>query len=75
MQPQPSEPELAAALARVLGHSVLYPTESIRPSAYWLAAADGTVTRARLLDSDDEKPVYTDDAGWWWSRRPEPLPW
>ncbi|SHL29654.1 hypothetical protein [Actinacidiphila paucisporea] len=62
VQPQPSEAELAAALARVLGRSVLYPAESIRPSAYWLAAADGTVTRARLLDPDEETPAYRVDA-------------
>lgn len=62
VEPQPTEPELAAALARVLGRSVLYPTDSIRPSAYWLAAADGTVTRARLLDPDDDQPGYRVDA-------------
>ncbi|MFG1805201.1 hypothetical protein [Streptomyces sp. NPDC049040] len=62
VQPQPGEPELAAMLARVLGASVLYPAEKFPPSAHWLAAADGTVTRARLLDPDDEEPGYRVDA-------------
>ncbi|WP_329177333.1 hypothetical protein [Streptomyces sp. NBC_01477] len=62
VQPQPSERDLAAALARILGRSVLYPAEPFPPSAYWVAAADGTVTRARLIDPDDETPGYRVDA-------------
>jgi len=41
---------------------VLFPTEEIAPSSYWLATPEGVVTRARLLASDDEHPVYTVDA-------------
>jgi hypothetical protein len=63
VQPQPSEPELAAALARVLGASVLYPAVESPPSACWVAAADGTVTRARLLDpEEDDEAGYKVDA-------------
>ncbi|WP_327290138.1 hypothetical protein [Streptomyces sp. NBC_01198] len=62
VQPQPSERELAAALARLLGHSVLYPAEEALPSASWVAAADGTVTRARLLDPDEDMPGFRVDA-------------
>ncbi|CAG7650410.1 hypothetical protein [Actinacidiphila bryophytorum] len=66
VQPQPSEPELAAALARVLGHSVLYPAEEFLQGVPGLAAADGTVTRARLLDPGedphDETAGYKVDA-------------
>lgn len=66
VQPQPSEPELAAALARVLGHSVLYPAEEFLQGVPSVAAADGTVTRARLLDPgedpDDETAGYKVDA-------------
>lgn len=58
----PSAPELAAVLARVLGRSVIYSDDSSPMSAHWLAAGDGTVTRARLDDSYDEVPVYTVDA-------------
>jgi hypothetical protein len=54
VQPQPSEPELAAALARVLGHSVLYPPEKFLPGVPCVATADGTVTRARLLDPGED---------------------
>jgi hypothetical protein len=46
VQPQPSEPELAAALARVLGASVLYPTESIRPSSSQDWTSPTRMTRA-----------------------------
>jgi hypothetical protein len=66
VRPQPSEPELAAALARVLGHSVLYPAEEFLQGVPGVAAADGTVTRARLLDPgedpDDETAGYKVDA-------------
>lgn len=59
VRPQPGEADLAAAFARAVQGVVLYPAEEILPSAYWLAADDGTVTRARLLASDDENPSYT----------------
>ncbi|MBN6543233.1 hypothetical protein, partial [Actinacidiphila bryophytorum] len=66
VQPQPSVPELAAALARMLGHSVLYPAEEFLQGVPSLAAADGTVTRARLLDPGedphDETAGYKVDA-------------
>ncbi|MGW0766899.1 hypothetical protein [Streptomyces sp. NPDC002676] len=61
VQPQPTERELAPELARAAGTVVLFPAEEEPPSAYWLAAEDGLVTRARLYDSDDEEPHYTID--------------
>ncbi|MFE7615676.1 hypothetical protein [Streptomyces sp. NPDC057496] len=60
--PQPDEAGLAMDFARVARTVVLYAAEEALPSAYWLAADDGTVTRARLLISDDEEPAYTIDA-------------
>ena len=61
VQPQPSERQVASAFAREAGTVVLFPAEDVRPSAYWLATADGLVTRARLYESDDEQPRYTVD--------------
>ena len=61
VQPQPDERELASAFARTAGALVLFPAEDVPASAYWLAAEDGLVTRARLYDSDDEEPSYTID--------------
>lgn len=57
----PSERELASALARLLHSAVLFPAQEATPSAYWLAAEDGVITRARLNSSDDERPRYTID--------------
>lgn len=52
---QPSEREFAVWLAGRLGSGVLFPAESFPPSAYWLAAPGGPVTRARVhdIDADD----------------------
>ncbi|MDF3300449.1 hypothetical protein [Streptomyces tropicalis] len=61
VQPQPSEHELASALARAAETVVFFPAEEAPPSAYWLATKEGLVTRARLYDSDDEDPHYTID--------------
>ncbi|MCF3105746.1 hypothetical protein IPZ58_29775 [Streptomyces roseoverticillatus] len=57
-----SEKELAAELAVAAQTVVLYPAEESIPSAYWLVTPDRTVTRARLLSSDDARPVYSIDA-------------
>ncbi|MGW2421909.1 hypothetical protein ACWC0C_22095 [Streptomyces sp. NPDC001709] len=62
VQPQLPEADFAAALARSAGVLVLYPAESFPPSAYWLAAPDGVVTRARLYGPDDDVPHYRIDA-------------
>ncbi|MFF9392741.1 hypothetical protein [Streptomyces griseoluteus] len=61
VQPQPSERELAAALAQATHSAVLFPAEEDVPSAYWLATEEGLVTRTRLNSSDDERPRYTID--------------
>lgn len=61
----PQEAEAARRLADRLGTTVLYPAGERAPSAYWAAGPDGTVTRARLLESGgegDEGPVLTVDA-------------
>ncbi|MFE6038254.1 hypothetical protein [Streptomyces sp. NPDC056452] len=50
----PGEPEAALRLAQRLGTTVLYPAQEQAPSAYWAAGPDGTVTRARLLETDGE---------------------
>ncbi|MEU3186857.1 hypothetical protein ABZ707_22070 [Streptomyces sp. NPDC006923] len=57
-----SEAELAAAFAGRTGVAVLYPDDRADPETYWLADPWGTVTRARLVASDDEPPRYTVDA-------------
>ncbi|WLW52850.1 hypothetical protein [Streptomyces sp. YU58] len=62
VRPRPTERELASGVARVTGAVVLFPAEEALPSAYWLAAGDGLVTRARVHTSDDEVPRYTIDA-------------
>lgn len=61
VQPQPTERDLASALARLMPALVLFPAEEAPPSAYWLAAEDGLVTRVRLNASDDEESGYTID--------------
>ncbi|MEW1909443.1 hypothetical protein AB0442_13455 [Kitasatospora sp. NPDC085895] len=58
----PSESQLAAGLAGRLGRSVLFPAQESLPSAYWLAAPGGLVTRARLLIDDEDEVTYTIDA-------------
>ncbi|MFI7005893.1 hypothetical protein [Streptomyces sp. NPDC050145] len=58
----PDEAGLARAFARAARTVVLCPAIEELPSAYWLMTDQGTVTRARLLLSDDEEPVYTVDA-------------
>ncbi|MFD9502052.1 hypothetical protein [Streptomyces sp. NPDC060035] len=50
----PDEAEAALRLAGRLGTTVLYPAQEQAPSAYWAAGPDGTVTRARLLETDGE---------------------
>ncbi|MCX3059089.1 hypothetical protein [Streptomyces beihaiensis] len=54
----PAEAVLARAFAQATDTLVLFPAEEAPPSAYWLADAEGTLTRARLEPSDDEIPVY-----------------
>ncbi|MEU6507609.1 hypothetical protein [Streptomyces sp. NPDC046942] len=61
VHPQPSERELASALARTAGTAVLFHAEETLPSAYWLTTEDGVVTRARVYESDDEEAHYTID--------------
>lgn len=59
---QPTEPEFASRFAVAAQTVVLYPAEEQVPSAYWLVTPTGSVTRARLLASDDERPKYSIDA-------------
>ncbi|MFD0338372.1 hypothetical protein ACFVH0_06700 [Streptomyces sp. NPDC127117] len=59
---RPTEPEFASRFAVAAQTVVLYPAEERLPSAYWLATPTGSVTRARLLASDDERPSYSIDA-------------
>ncbi len=47
----PDEAEAARSLAALSGTTVLYPAEETVPSAYWAAAPDGTVTRARVVEA------------------------
>ncbi|MFG3202693.1 hypothetical protein [Streptomyces sp. NPDC048192] len=61
LQPQPSERELASAFARTAEVVVLFSAGEAPPSAYWLATAEGLVTRARLYQSDDEEPRFSID--------------
>ena len=61
VHPQPDERDLASAFARAANTVVLFPAEDVPASAYWLATADGLVTRTRLYDSEDEEPRYTID--------------
>ncbi|MEW2123781.1 hypothetical protein AB0891_08690 [Streptomyces sp. NPDC007259] len=56
---QPPEGEVAAALAKEAGTTVLFPAVEAPPSAYWAVTPEGLVTRARLEPSDDEPPVFT----------------
>ncbi|HJP77852.1 MAG TPA: hypothetical protein VJ914_26515 [Pseudonocardiaceae bacterium] len=51
----PSEADAAARLAEYLDQVVLYPAPIELPSAYWLVAPGGLVTRARLYRDDDDK--------------------
>ncbi|MGW3625748.1 hypothetical protein [Streptomyces sp. NPDC000880] len=57
-----TEPELARRLAVRGGTTVLYPAEPFPPSAYWAVTPDGLVTRARLVDPDEDGDPYTVDA-------------
>ncbi|MBF9067440.1 hypothetical protein [Streptacidiphilus fuscans] len=52
---QPTETEVARAVADALGRSVLFPAEPFPPSAYWLAAPGGPTVRARLYDEDPDE--------------------
>ncbi|MEU8625543.1 hypothetical protein [Streptomyces sp. NPDC048669] len=58
----PSESALARRVATATELVVLFPAESIPPSAYWAAAPEGNVTRVGLYESDDEAPVHVVDA-------------
>ncbi|MFE5243710.1 MULTISPECIES: hypothetical protein [unclassified Streptomyces] len=58
----PGEEEAAQRLAGVLGTTVLYPAREKAPSAYWAVGPDGTPTRARLLEGDEDPPVLVVDA-------------
>jgi len=49
-----TEAELARRLAARAGTTVLYSAQPFPPSAYWAVTADGLVTRARLLDDDED---------------------
>lgn len=51
----PSEADAATRLAEQLDQVVLYPAPIELPSAYWLVAPGGLVTRARLYRDDDDK--------------------
>ncbi|HEX3783798.1 MAG TPA: hypothetical protein VHX38_29390 [Pseudonocardiaceae bacterium] len=62
---KPDEPTAAAGLAEALGTAMLYAAPLALPSAYWLAAPGGLLTRARLHsveDSADERISYRIDA-------------
>ncbi len=60
---RPAEDELASSFAGAAGGSwCCIRLKSRSPSAYWLVTPAGLVTRARLLSSDDENPVYSIDA-------------
>ncbi|MEU2434551.1 hypothetical protein ABZ611_34640 [Streptomyces sp. NPDC007861] len=62
------EAELAAAFAGRTGVGVVYPDDRIDPETFWLADPGGTVTRARLVASEEAydgehgPPRYTVDA-------------
>ncbi len=49
----PSEESLASALAEGLGQAVVFPAQSLPPSAHWLSAPGEVRTRARIYDSDE----------------------
>ncbi|GAA2105431.1 hypothetical protein GCM10009759_42490 [Kitasatospora saccharophila] len=51
--PGRSEVSFAAGLAELLGRPVLFSALDVRPSAYWLAAPNGLITRARLTEPDE----------------------
>jgi hypothetical protein len=59
---QPKEADLARDFAAAAQTVVLYPASEQIPSAYWLVTPAGSVTRARLMASDDERPAYCIDA-------------
>jgi hypothetical protein len=133
----PREDVLAKELATLTGELAFFSAAEELPSAYWATSTDGHSTRARVVVSEDEEPMYRVDAveeplqrlpgahvtpqlaetiagelrsalhrldsayagltvedkggdlaglllgaetrqrqlGWWWYRRPEPLPW
>ncbi len=59
----PHEAEAARRLAVLSGTTVLYPAQEAAPSAYWAAAPDGTVTRARVVEQEGGgRPVLTVEA-------------
>ncbi|WP_406862849.1 hypothetical protein ABZO31_21450 [Streptomyces sp. HUAS MG47] len=56
------EPALAAAFAGRTGAGVVYSDDRADPETWWLADSGGTLTRIRLLASEDDLPVHTVDA-------------
>ncbi|MFI7410356.1 hypothetical protein ACIBU0_17010 [Streptomyces sp. NPDC049627] len=58
----PKEEALAKELAALIGQLVFFSAAEELPSAYWVASPDGRFTRARVVVSDDEEPVYRVDA-------------
>ncbi|MEU3417730.1 hypothetical protein AB0F39_04155 [Streptomyces murinus] len=58
---QPTERELASAVARTTGTAVIFHAEEMLPSAYWMATEDGLVTRARVYETDAEETRYVID--------------
>nr|WP_063826144.1 hypothetical protein [Streptomyces antibioticus] len=58
----PGESDLAKELAALTGEVALFPAAEALPSAYWAASPEGVLTRARVVVSDDEEPVYRVDA-------------
>ncbi|MFI7013011.1 hypothetical protein [Streptomyces sp. NPDC050164] len=57
-----TEPGLALGLAVRTRSSVLYPSELLLPSDYWVAVPDGRSVRCRLEAVDDEESAYRVDA-------------
>ncbi|WP_274911325.1 hypothetical protein [Streptomyces sp. WZ-12] len=59
---RPAEADLALALSIKSGSVVLYPAEEKIPSAYWAVTPEPLVTRARLVQSDEEVVHFRVDA-------------
>lgn len=49
----PSEQQLATTLAEGLGQAVVFSADTLPPSAHWLAAPGGLLTRARIYEVDE----------------------
>ena len=59
---EPGVPVVAQLLAARLGTVVLWAAQEFPPSAFWLVTPDGTRTRARVYDEDDDIAAYRLDA-------------